>query len=126
MNKAKMFKWLVKQKFRFDIAATFMIFINFFLLVVAASDNIQTYLSYINIHVGIITILVVCNILVFGGTWFLGYLLDNSYGYYHEFQDLSMSRSSHIVETLENTRLLLKEKNIKIKEADENQLRGGV
>ena len=78
MLKDRFIKFFVIQKFRFDIAIQFLVFANFAVNVVGASDKIQLFLSKtfeLNLDLYVITVFGI--ILSFFVAWLLGYTLDN-------------------------------------------------
>lgn len=71
MNLSKLRDKLVRMKFEFDIGISFMSFLTFSLLVIAASDGIQKVWK---IPTSIIWIILVP--MAFAGTWLFGLILE--------------------------------------------------
>ena len=107
MNKNKIIRWIVTQKFRFDIAITFVSIINFFLLVITASDKIIEYFALIGILVDDKIIIIFGSIFVFGGMWLFGYLLDTRMKYFDTLEDIRGNKNPVLVEILDNTKKIL-------------------
>jgi len=99
--------FLVLQKFRFDIALTFMIFLNFILLSFAASTDIQEMLKSFGLDIGKQKIIPVMILLCIIFTWIIGYILDVKVEYSQEFQLQATKRNPIIMKILENTKKLL-------------------
>ena len=67
----KVREWFFKQKYRFDIGLQFMVFLNFTLLVVTASDKLK---QIIPIDTRYLLVILVPS--AFIGMWLFGYILD--------------------------------------------------
>ena len=63
--------FFVEQKYRFDLGTHFLAYVNFSLLIIAASDKIQAFLPF-----RIREMLIVFVPLAFVGAWVFGYILD--------------------------------------------------
>jgi len=82
--------FFTEQKFRLDLGRNFLTYINFMLLIVAASDKIQTKFV-------ISTKLLVLIILPIGfiGSWAFGYFLDVFVKFPQKEKEVSESRSPY-------------------------------
>ena len=98
-------------KFRLDNAVSFLVFANFILLSITASEPIQNFLSsrlgwefemYSVVGVLVITI-IVCAFL-------FGFILDKFLHYTQNTMSIQNSRNIEITEILENTREILRRK----------------
>ena len=70
---ARLMKFLVRQKYRFDLGQGFLAIINFAFVVIAASDKIGTLL-----HIEARTMVAMAVPLAVGGVWLFGYFLDRA------------------------------------------------
>lgn len=68
---SKLREFFFKQKYRFDLGLQFLVFINFALLIITASDKIRTILNLKTTELILILLP-----LAFIGTWLFGYFLD--------------------------------------------------
>jgi len=108
---------LVTQKFRFDLGISFIVFVNFILLVITASDNIERALNnYVALTIPKETIIITGVIFAFISTWLFGYILDRVIKYQQTLMEVHNQRNPQIVQILENTDKILK----KIEEDKQN------
>ncbi len=63
--------FFVEQKYRFDLGTQFLVYVNFSLLIITASDKIKSIIPF-RIH----ELLIILVPLAFIGTWIFGYFLD--------------------------------------------------
>ncbi len=91
-------KWfLLNQKYRFDLGHQFLVFLNFTLLVIAASDKLRYYtdiprtwmLILISVTVG------------FFGVWLFGLFLDKIVRYSEAYNRLSVQRNPTTTELMD-------------------------
>ena len=75
-----MVKFLVKQKFRFDLGQGFLTIINFIFVIIAASDKLAT-LTTLSTKITLIIFVPLSIIIV----WFCGFMLDKL-KYYQAYQ----------------------------------------
>lgn len=104
----KIIRFFLTQKFRWDLAVGFLVFVNFGLLVITASSQVQLLLNKYNINFDVYSIVIYLIVISFFGTWVFGYLLDRYIKYYDNMMTVANSRNPQISEILENTRELLK------------------
>jgi hypothetical protein len=93
-------KWfLLNQKYRFDLGHQFFVFLNFTLLVIAASDKLRYYT-----HIPRTWILVLAAVPVgFFCVWLFGFFLDKVVRYSEAYNQLATQRNPHANE--QNDRL---------------------
>jgi len=99
-------KWLhflLNQKLRLDLAASFLVFVNFGLLIVAASDKLIIFLTTV-FGRPIIGVWLIPTMFISIGTfaWVLGYVLDRFFKYLQVANTVGNSRNPQIMEILEN------------------------
>jgi len=99
MKLYKIRDFLVLAKYRFDIGMTFIVFLNFSLLIITASDNLK---GYFNISTSALYMILLP--IAFLGNYIFGYLLDKISKYQKEYIRNSHSRSPQIMEILESVR----------------------
>jgi hypothetical protein len=102
-------KMFAEWKLRFDIAVSFLVFINFFLLSITASVPIKDFLLArfgwkIEMY-SIVATLVICIIF---GTFLAGFVLDKIFKYWENMSEAQNIRNPQISEILENTRKILR------------------
>ena len=102
-------RWFVRQKFRLDIAMSFLTMVNFILLSVTASDKVQMGLHYIGVNLSIGWVIVVLGLIAFGGTWCFGYLLDKKIYYWQHLATEQNQRNPQMTELLKKTDWIWKE-----------------
>ena len=95
----KIRRWIIEQYFRVLISLSFITFINFILLVIAASDKLKTFLPFDTIY--ILLIIVPTTIL---STWFIGYLLDTKVKYMQQMTKTQTERHPPMLEMLERVK----------------------
>ena len=88
--------FIAEQKTRFDWGLQFLVFVNFALLVVTASDKLRTI-----IPVGTDTLLLVLLPSAFFCTWLLGFFLDKYAKLPHHQSRVLGDRSPHLIEIIE-------------------------
>lgn len=101
---AKIRDWFALTKFRFDIGISFLTLVNFSLLIIAASDKIQSIWPISTLQMGLILVP-----LAIFGTWFFGYLLDKVAKYQHSYFNIAHTRSPPIMEILAETKEIKKQ-----------------
>ena len=99
--KKKIITFIVKQKFRFDLAMTLMTFINFALLAVTASSSIQAFLTKIGINFNLYSVVGYIILISFGLVWLCGYILDKVVNYQEEMATQLNIRNKEFMELLE-------------------------
>ena len=110
-------EWLVTQKFRWDIAISFMTFINLILLSITASGYIHVFLGQIGLEVSqkiIIIVLVIASPIC---TFMFGVLLDKGFGFMQEMNSVQNKRNpqiSKILSDIEQIKKVLEENNGRI------------
>jgi hypothetical protein len=82
--------YFTEQKYRLDLGRQFLTYVNFILLIVAASDKLQTVLP-----LRIREMLLLAVPLAFIGSWAFGYFLDQVVKFPQSQILVSESRSSH-------------------------------
>jgi hypothetical protein len=60
------------QKYRFDLGQSFLVVVNFTLLIITASDKLQTFFGIPNLRTALVLIVP----LGFIGVWLFGYFMD--------------------------------------------------
>lgn len=83
-------KWfLFNQKYRFDLGYQFMVFLNFTLLLIAASDKLRYYS-----HIPRTWVLILVAVPIgFAGVWIFGFLLDKFVRYGQAYNIESAKRN---------------------------------
>lgn len=108
----KMIDWrkrFAKWKYHYDISASFLGLINFFLLSITASTPIQSFLlARFGLRfdqfliVGILCIMLIVLFLLFG------FVLDRVFRYWENMSSIQNARNPEIIEILNNTREILR------------------
>ncbi len=98
--RTEMSKWkwfLLNQKYRFDLGHQFFVFLNFTLLVIAASDKLRYYTNIPR------TWMLVAVIVPFAflAVWLFGFFLDKIVRYSETYNQLATRRNPHANEQLE-------------------------
>ena len=93
-------------KYRFDIGISFMVFLNFSLLIITASSKLQNILNISTLKLYFIFVP-----LAFVGTCFFGFLLDKVFKYQTAYTKHAHSHSPQIMETLD----IVKDIQLKLK-----------
>src|SRR5688572_15183217 len=94
-------KWfLLNQKYRFDIGHQFLVFVNFTLLVITASDKLRYYTDISRTWV----LVAFAVPLGFMGVWLFGFFLDRIVRYSEAYNKLSLQRNPTANEQLERLR----------------------
>ena len=103
-------RWLVTQKMRMDIAASFMVFVNFGLIVIGASDKIAIFFDRLGVHTGNY---MVYYLFVVGITsaWTFGYLMDR-WRFLQTANDTVNARNPQLVEIIERLKEIEKKMEI--------------
>ena len=94
--------FLVEQKFRFDVGISFLVFVNFSLLIVTASDHIRKIPIIKDVHV--LWLLFIGVFCAFFGVWLFGYILDRFVKYYDQMRKVTSERDPVMVEILERVK----------------------
>jgi hypothetical protein len=82
--------YFTEQKYRFDLGRQFLTYVNFVLLIVAASDKIQAVFPF-----RIRELILLAVPLAFIGSWAFGYFLDSVVRFPQSQMMVSESRSPH-------------------------------
>lgn len=100
----KFYDWIVLLKFRVDNVASFLTYINFGMLVILTTPNINKFLIGRGIHIPdfILTILIFG--LLVGVVILMGLFLDLKVRYWQRLQTIQNQRNPQLTEILENTR----------------------
>lgn len=72
---ARLARWrepFFAQKYRFDLGQSFLVVVNFTLLIITASDKLQTFFGIPNLRTALVLIVP----LGFVGVWLFGYFMD--------------------------------------------------
>ena len=102
---------VITQKVRFDWGMQFLVFVNFSLLVITASDKLRGILPF---HLGTNQLLIVMIPLAFIGTWLFGFFLDVVVKFPQQQMNVINERNPYIMELVANTRKIHKDqKDIK-------------
>ena len=101
MLKERFVKFFVMQKFRFDMAAQFLVFINFALLSITASRDVHEFLADV-LHIYMSRYIVICILafLTFFLTWFVGYILDTKMQYWQKITLIQGDRHPYLIDIL--------------------------
>jgi MFS family permease len=82
-------QWAFTQKYRFDLGYQFLTFINFALLLIAASDKLKSFF-----HIENTSWFVVIGLIGgFFSVWLFGYVLDRHVRYEQGYSDEQVKRS---------------------------------
>jgi hypothetical protein len=104
-------KWFALWKFRLDNAVSFLVFANFILLSITASEPIQNFMSsrlgwkfemYSVVGVLVVSI-IIC-------AFAFGFILDKVFHYTQNTMTIQNSRNPELTEILRNTRKILRRK----------------
>ena len=87
--------YFVLAKYRFDTGITFLVFVNFSLLIITASDKIQTQWNISILRLGLILIP-----FAIIGTWLFGCFLDKIIKYQKIYLKEAHKRSPILMDTL--------------------------
>lgn len=103
----KIIVFFATQKFRIDLAASFITLINFMLLAITSSDKIQVFIKdYAHTELSLSTIVIGMIVIMVFSVWLTGYILDKKAGYWQGMQTVKNKRDLQISELLDNTRSL--------------------
>jgi hypothetical protein len=83
-----------------DTAMSFLTMANFLLLSITASDKVQAGLNHIGLEFSLLTVIVLLAVVAFGGTWFVGYLLDQKIKYFQNLVAEQNNRNPQMTEIL--------------------------
>lgn len=89
-------KSILEQKYRFDLGRQFLVYVNFALLIIAASDKIKLV-----IDVSTTELLIILVPLCFVATYLLGYILDKFVKFPQASQMVEAKRSPYTMMTQE-------------------------
>ena len=89
-------KSVLEQKYRFDLGRQFLVYVNFALLIIAASDKIKLV-----IDVSTTELLIILVPLCFVATYLLGYILDKFVKFPQASQMVEAKRSPYTMMTQE-------------------------
>jgi len=108
-------KWLyflLNQKLRLDLAASFLVFVNFGLLIIAASDKLIVFMTTVfGRPITGAWLIPIMFISIGTFAWILGYVLDRFFKYLQVANTVGNSRNPQIVEILENQKRMDKKLN---------------
>jgi uncharacterized membrane protein YuzA (DUF378 family) len=90
-------KFLFNQKFRFDLGYQFLGFLNFSLLLVAASDKIKPFIGIKSTW----TMLALAIPIGYAGVWMFGWFLDRVMRYNQNYSDAQHERNPHATANFE-------------------------
>lgn len=108
---AKIRDVFVLIKFRFEMGISFMVFVNFSLLIFAVSDKIQSVWNVSTFNFGLIIVL-----LALFGTWLFGFFLDKIVKYPSTYYDIVHKKSPRIMQILSEIKEIKEDiKELKIK-----------
>lgn len=93
-------RFFVRQKFRMDIAMSFLTVINFVLLCITASDKVQKGMNYLGINVNVLVLICSMALVALGLVWLFGFLLDHKFKYWQNLATEQNSRNPQISEIL--------------------------
>ena len=79
----------ITQKYRFDMGMAFMVFVNFTLLIITASDKLKLYFNVGNTG----GLLMIGIPLAFFSVWAFGYFLDKTVKMQYHYEQVSAQRS---------------------------------
>lgn len=95
-----------RQKFRFDMATQILIVINYILLAITASDNVQMLLTNIfGVEIGIYWIILGLIVLAIIGVWAIGLYMDVKAKYWESIVTEQNIRNPHVMRMIENTEI---------------------
>jgi len=97
-------RWVFTQEYRFRLGQSFLVFVNFSLLVTAASSKLE-WISGLGRTRHVLLLLVP---LAFVGVWVCGWVMDRIVNAPKEQARISNNRNPAIVELLDNTREILR------------------
>jgi hypothetical protein len=104
-------KWFALWKFRLDNAVSFLVFANFILLSITASEPIQNFmLSRLGLKFEMYSVVGVLVITIIVCAFLFGFVLDKFLHYTQNTMSIQNSRNIEITEILENTREILRRK----------------
>ena len=92
-------KWIVEQYFRILISLSFITFLNFILLIIAASDKLKVFLPFDTSSIIILIVSVTTLI-----TWLIGYVLDTKVKYVQQITKTQIDRHPPMLEILERVK----------------------
>jgi len=99
-------KWLhflLNQKLRLDLAASFLVFVNFGLLIIAASDKLIVFITTVfGRPITGAWLIPIMFISIGTFAWVLGFVLDRFFKYLQVANTVGNSRNPQIMEILEN------------------------
>lgn len=107
---SKLISFLVTQKFRFDLGISFIVFINFALLAITASEQVQKLFTNWGISFDLYSIIIYIILAAFFCTWMIGYVLDKVIKYQERMMTIQNIRNPQISKILENTEELLRQR----------------
>ena len=122
--------FLLTQKLRIDLAASFLVFVNFGLLIITASDKINNAVGIIlGREVSTYAVVISMFVVLGGGAWMLGFILDKFFHYLQAQATVGNERNPQICEIIEREKQLENElveiKHILRYMHDENQKNSG-
>ena len=100
MDKKSIIHFLVTQQFRFQLGISMMVFINFALLSITASEHIQKFVNKFGVSVDIYSAIGYIIIFAFFMTWLLGYIMDRVIKYQENMMSVQNVRNPELTEIL--------------------------
>ena len=97
----KQMKFLATQKFRLDLAASFLMFINFALLIITASDNIILLFNVFGLSITKVVLIPILFVMIGTVSWLFGYFMDEKLKYWDQLNTVMNQRNPQITEILE-------------------------
>ena len=107
--------WFITQKFRLDMVATFLVFVNFGLLIITSSDKVQLLINTILKSTGNPSRLDLPSVMVLmfaagiTAAILFGLWLDKKVKYWQGLLTIQNTRNPQIMEILENTKKIREE-----------------
>lgn len=99
--------FVITQKFRLDMVASFLTYVNFALLVITSSDKVQyAIVNVLGWNLNDFQVIILMMALIGGLAILFGYFLDSQVKYWQHMQSIQNERNPQIVEILANTREL--------------------
>jgi len=100
MDKKSIIHFLVTQQFRFQLGISMLVFINFALLSITASEHIQKFVNKFGVSVDIYSAIGYIIIFAFFMTWLLGYIMDRVIKYQENMMSVQNVRNPELTEIL--------------------------
>jgi len=101
---SRLYDWIVLLKFRVDNVASFLTYINFAMLIVLATPNLNKFLAGFGIVIPDFLLAILVFTLMIVLVFLAGLFLDLKVRYWQRLQTIQNSRNPQITEILENIR----------------------